>query len=178
MGVAPTPRRISWETQFLGGLNLRSLLILGVTLPFAGAFVFTPIIPGPVWLRITLGIAVAALGLVFVFAKFSGRTFEQWLMDIVAWRWSGRRWVWRRGSPPTTGEVDIAPARQPQPPATPAGIARPEPIRTEDVAEPRYTVLGLAFNLIVILLLTGLTIYLAGGATAEVQAWWRTLTGM
>jgi len=39
-------------------------------------------------------------------------------------------------------------------------------------------VLGLAFNLIVILLLTGLTIYLAGGAAAEVQAWWRTLTGM
>ena len=170
MGVTHTPRRISWETQFLGGLNLRSLLILAVTLPIAGATVFTPIIPGPVWLRIVLGIGIATLGLVFVFAKFSGRTFEQWLIDVATWRWSGRRWIWRRGGSPPAGEVTIAPG-----PAVQATVARPEPIRTEDVAEPRYTVLGLAFNLVVILLLTGLTIYLAGGASAEIRAWWRAL---
>ncbi len=171
MSVARTPRKISWETQFMGGLNLRSLLILAATLPTAGAIAFTPIIPGPAWLRIVLGIGIAALGLMFVFAKFSGRTFEQWMMDVATWRWSGRRWIWRRGGSPPAGEVSIAPG-----PAVQATVARPELIRTEDVAEPRYTVLGLAFNLIVILLLTGLTIYLAGGASAEVQAWWRALT--
>ena len=168
MSVAHTPRKISWETQFLGGLNLRSLLILAVTLPMAGAIAFTPIIPGPAWLRIVLGIGIAALGLVLVFARFSGRTFEQWMMDVATWRWSGRRWLWRRGGSPPAGEVIIAPG--------PVVPARPRLIRTEDVAEPRYTVLGLAFNLIVILLLTGLTIYLAGGATAEVRAWWRMLS--
>ena len=171
MSVAHTPRKISWETQFLGGLNLRSLLILAITLPIAGAIAFTPIVPGPAWLRIALGIGVAVLSLVLVFAKFSGRTFEQWMMDVATWRWSGRRWIWRRGGPPSAGEVTIAPG-----PTVQATVARPELIRTEDVAEPRYTVLGLAFNLVVILLLTGLTIYLAGGASAEVRAWWRTLS--
>ena len=80
--------------------------------------------------------------------------------------WSGRRWIWRRGGPPSAGEVTIAPG-----PTVQATVARPELIRTEELAEPRYTVLGLAFNLVVILLLTGLTIYLAGGANAEVRAW-------
>ena len=171
MSVAHTPRKISWETQFLGGLNLRSLLILAITLPIAGAVAFTPILPGPAWIRIALGIGIAVLSLVLVFAKFSGRTFEQWMMDVATWRWSGRRWIWRRGGPPPVGEVTIAPGSSVQ-----ATVARPELIRTEELAEPRYAVLGLAFNLIVILLLTGLTIYLAGGASAEVRAWWRTLT--
>ncbi|MBN2432676.1 MAG: PrgI family protein [Acidobacteria bacterium] len=173
MGITHTPRKLSWETQFLGGLNLRSLLILAGALPIAGSVIFTPIIPGPVWLHIVLGIGIAVLGLVMVFAKFSGRTFEQWVMDIVSWRWSGRRWIWRRGVSPPAGEVTITPG-----PTVRAVAARPEPLRTEDIAEPRYTVLGLAFNLVVILLLTGLTIYLAGGASAEIRAWWRALTAI
>jgi len=173
MGITHTPRKISWETQFLGGLNLRSLLILTGTLPVAGSVIFAPLIPGPVWLRILLGMGIAVLSLVIVFAKFSGRTFEQWVMDLAAWRWSGRRWIWRRGNAPSGGDVIITPG-----PAVRAVATRPELIRTEDIAEPRYTVLGLAFNLIVILLLTGLTIYLAGGASAEIRTWWGALTAI
>ena len=150
MTVARTPRKISWEMQFLGGLNLRSLFILAITIPVAGTIAFTPLIPGPIWLRIALGLTVAVLGLVFTFAKFSGRTFEQWLLDVVAWRTGGRQWVWRRGRAPTDAQVvlDAAPWNIPfrgpptvpfQPSAEPVG---PVPARTEGVATPRNAVVG------------------------------------
>ncbi len=185
MSIVHTPRKIHWETQFLGGLNLRSLLILAITLPLAGALLFTPLLPGPFGLRLAAAIGLAVVGLVLVFARFAGRPFERWAADVLAWQHSGRRWVWRRGTPPATTDALWAPAprippqekaaRRPHP--RPAAAARPALVRTEAIAVPEYTVLGLTFNLVVLLLLTALTVYLAGGASVEVSAWLRGLAG-
>ena len=132
-----TPKKISWEMQFLGGLNLRSLAILGLTMPVAGTIIFTTIIPGPIGIRIALGLIVAGLGLMMVFAKIGGRTFEQWLKDLITWQWSSRTYFWRRGDQSPGGEVDFL-TQTIQPRAPDVTSAHPALALTEDMIVHRH----------------------------------------
>ena len=165
------PPRVEEKGGGFFGRPLRDVWIVGMGL--ALALMAALWLPGPIWLKIAVGVLFAGLGLAIGLGRDQGRwRFEERIVHFLRYRMRPKRRVWRRpGTEPTPVIAVATAAPEPEQELVPAdeaeGFGRVQPL--VDLWWGVVTAFVMA-------LLSGVTAYLAAGGAQDLKYWWQYIT--
>lgn len=162
------PPRVEEKGGGFLGRPMRDVWIAG--LGIALALMAALWIPGPIWLKVAVGVLIAGLGLAIGLGRDQGRwRLEERIYHVIAHRRRQHRRVWRK---PAAGEPEVVTAAPVAPPA-------PEPVPVPIPADERegfgmVQSVELWWGLVtvfVMTLLSGVLTYLASGGSQDLFLW-------
>lgn len=153
----PTRINVFEKSQF--GIPVRAWIILAIAALAAGATFFGVLPLGLFW-SAPPALLIAGLGFALAFGEIDGQKPERWLLNVLSFKRRARYMV--KGAQAQAAETRVAVAAEPAP--TPPPAPQPRPAAKARPAPSFFVLSGSALSLAV---LTGLTLYLAGGGAAR-----------
>lgn len=157
------PPRVEEKGGGFFGRPLRDVWIVGMGL--ALALMAALWLPGPVWLKIAVGMLLAGLGLAIGLGRDQGRwRFEERIVHLVRYQMRPKQRVWRRpGAAPAPVVIAAAP---PEPELIPADEAQ-----GFGQVRPVVDLWWGVVTAFVMSALSGVTAYLATGGAEDLKYW-------
>jgi hypothetical protein len=161
------PTRIDVSERRFLGLTFRQLAILATAAGLAlGCLV--SLRTWPIWLRIVLVLACAAVGLVWAFWQAQGQTLEQRMLDVLIFHRRTRYLLHRAMRDQDQGRA-AWPTAEPKPAAQPRQAPRAAALSWNP------TLLWITANALGLSILTGLTLWLLQGGAHLLFLIWHAL---
>lgn len=166
--MRPPPIRIDVAQRTILGLSYRRLIILAIAASL-GLASFAGLSVAPLFLRGALAVLCVGVGLALAFGEVSGKTPEEWLLDLFAFR-RRPRYLLHRAMRRSQDEPVTLPTESSEAQATTAKVQPQAPVAT---TSPLKNFFVLTANAIALSFIVGLTLYLLdGGAQRLLRMWW------